>query len=60
MKLVIVESPKKTQSISKILKSEFVVLGCGGHFMELQDRKGFYGVDIENNFAPLLFQIRPK
>jgi DNA topoisomerase I len=57
MKLVIVESPKKTVSIGKILGKDYVVLGCGGHFMELQDGKkgdkyGFYGIDIANNFAP--------
>lgn len=54
MKLVIVESPKKTVSISKILGSGYIVLGCGGHFMELKDGKnGFYGVDIANNFNPI-------
>ncbi len=49
-KLVIVESPTKQKTISKILGSEFVVRSSFGHVRDLPQHD--IGVDIENGFTP--------
>lgn len=49
-KLVIVESPTKQKTISKILGSEFVVRSSFGHVRDLPQHG--IGVDIENGFTP--------
>ena len=49
-KLVIVESPTKQKTISKILGSEFIVRSSFGHVRDLPQHG--IGVDIENGFAP--------
>ncbi len=49
-KLVIVESPAKVKTISKILGSEYVVKASMGHVRDLPERA--FGVDIEHNFQP--------
>ena len=53
MKLVIVESPHKSQTIGKFLGSEYKVLASKGHIRDLANsgRMGL-GVDLENEFKP--------
>ncbi len=48
--LVIVESPAKSKTISKILGSNFIVKSSFGHIRDLPEKK--IGVDVENNFEP--------
>jgi len=50
MKLVIVESPAKSNTIQKFLGKNFKVLSSYGHIRDLP--KSSFGVDIENNFEP--------
>ncbi len=53
MKLVIVESPKKCDTIARYLGSEYHVMASKGHIRELATSgKGGLGVDVEHNFAP--------
>lgn len=49
-KLVIVESPAKARTISKILGGEYRIFASMGHVRDLPDRT--FGVDVKNNFAP--------
>lgn len=49
-KLVIVESPTKQKTISKILGNDFIVRSSFGHVRDLPTKD--IGVDIENAFAP--------
>ncbi len=49
-KLVIVESPTKVKTISKILGADYVVKASMGHVRDLPERA--FGVDIEHNFQP--------
>jgi DNA topoisomerase I len=48
--LVVVESPAKERTISRFLKSDFVVRSSYGHVRDLPLRK--IGVDVEDGFAP--------
>lgn len=49
-KLVIVESPTKQKTISKILGSDYIVRSSFGHVRDLPSKD--IGVDIEHNFTP--------
>ncbi len=49
-KLVIVESPTKQKTISKILGNEFIVRSSFGHVRDLPSHD--IGVDIEHDFKP--------
>ena len=52
--LVIVESEAKTATIKRYLGKDFDVMATHGHVRDLSkegDRK--FGVDIENDFAPI-------
>ncbi|MDY5441490.1 MAG: type I DNA topoisomerase [Candidatus Enteromonas sp.] len=60
MKLVIVESPKKCETIAHYLGSDFVVMASQGHVRDLSTRgKGGLGIDIEAGFKPD-YVISPK
>ncbi|MCL2888313.1 MAG: type I DNA topoisomerase [Elusimicrobia bacterium] len=48
--LVIVESPTKQKTISKILGPDFVVKSCFGHVRDLPERE--IGVDEKHDFTP--------
>lgn len=50
MKLIIVESPTKAKTISKLIKNGFKVESSFGHVRDLPKSK--LGVDLENNFEP--------
>ena len=53
MKLVIVESPTKCETIKRYLGEDYIVKASYGHIRDLATRgKGGLGIDIENNFAP--------
>jgi DNA topoisomerase-1 len=55
--LVIVESPAKEKTISKILGKDFKVKSSYGHIRDLPKSK--LGIDIEHNFEPTYMNI-PK
>ena len=48
--LVVVESPTKAKTISKILGGDFLVVSSMGHLVDLPQKS--LGVDVENNFEP--------
>lgn len=53
MKLVIVESPAKSKTISHYLGEDYVVEASVGHIRDLATSgKGGLGVDVNNNFKP--------
>ena len=53
MKLVIVESPTKCETIKRYLGDGYVVKASYGHIRDLATKgKGGLGIDIEHNFAP--------
>lgn len=56
--LVIVESPAKAKTISKILGRGYKVVASVGHIRDLP--KSRLGVDIDNNFEPDYINIRGK
>ena len=55
--LVIVESPAKAKTISKLLGSDYLVKPSFGHIRDLSKKK--YGVDLDNNFEPV-YEIDPE
>ncbi len=57
MKLVLVESPTKSKTISKFLGPEYKVLASYGHVRDLPEDK--FGVDVKNGFEPT-YVIIPK
>ncbi|HOG15291.1 MAG TPA: toprim domain-containing protein, partial [Candidatus Absconditabacterales bacterium] len=54
--LVIVESPAKSETIKKILGSDFEVKASYGHVVDLPQKS--LGVDVENNFKPI-YEVGP-
>ena len=56
--LVIVESPAKARTISKILGKNYTVKASVGHILDLP--KDRLGVDINNGFTPQLEKIKGK
>ncbi|MDD5591097.1 MAG: toprim domain-containing protein, partial [Dehalococcoidales bacterium] len=56
--LVIVESPAKAKTLSRILGKEYNLKASMGHVRDLP--KGAIGVDIENSFAPKYVVPRTK
>ncbi|MGQ9708165.1 MAG: type I DNA topoisomerase [bacterium] len=56
--LLIVESPIKAHTISRVLKGKLKVLSSRGHIADLP--KSRLGVDIENGFEPDYIRIRGK
>ncbi len=56
--LLIVESPTKAHTISRLLKGKMRVLSSKGHIVDLP--KSRLGVDIENGFEPDYIKIRGK
>ncbi|GIW62955.1 MAG: DNA topoisomerase 1 [Patescibacteria group bacterium] len=59
MKLIIVESPTKVKSFSKIFKNkEITVFATKGHIRDLPKNK--LAIDIENNFKPEYVDIKEK
>ena len=56
--LVIVESPTKARSISRMLGRNFKVKATVGHLRDLPKSK--FGVDIENDFEPEYIKVRGR
>lgn len=56
--LVIVESPAKAKSISKMLGKNYTVIASLGHIKDLP--KSRLGIDINNDFLPEYITIRGK
>ena len=53
MKLVIVESPAKCQTIKRYLGNDYEVMASLGHIRDLSTSgKHGLGVDVANNFTP--------
>ena len=57
-KLVIVESPTKIKTISKILGKKYKVTSSMGHLIDLP--KSSLGVDLDHDFEPKLIVVRAK
>lgn len=57
-KLLIVESPAKSKTISKFLGGEYAVMASGGHIVDLPASK--LGVDVANDFHPDYTVIQKK
>ena len=55
-KLIIVESPSKIKTISKILGPDYIIRATFGHIMDLKVDKGNIGVDIAKDFA-LIYEV---
>ena len=56
--LVIVESPTKAKTVSKMLGSDYKVVASVGHIRDLPKSK--MGIDIDNNFEPEYINVRGK
>ena len=60
MKLVIVESPKKCETIRRYLGADYQVMASQGHIRDLSTRgKGGLGIDVADGFKPD-YVISPK
>ena len=56
--LIVVESPTKAKTISKIMGKDFTVLSSMGHLVDLPRTK--LGVDIDNGFEPSYTVIKGR
>lgn len=56
--LIVVESPTKAKTLSKILGSRYIVKASIGHIVDLP--KSRMGIDVENNFEPEYILVRGK
>ncbi len=56
--LVIVESPTKIKTISKILGNKYKVVSSMGHLIDLP--KSTLGVDVDDDFKPKFIVVRAK
>ncbi len=53
MKLIIVESPKKCDTIGRYLGKDYKVMASQGHIRDLSKKgKGGFGIDIDHGFEP--------
>ncbi|MFA7508427.1 MAG: type I DNA topoisomerase [Bacilli bacterium] len=53
MKLILVESPKKSQTFTRYLGQDYLVLATKGHIRDLATSgPGGLGIDLENDFKP--------
>lgn len=60
-KVVIVESPSKTHTISKYLGSDYEVLSSKGHIRDLATSGKFgLGIDVEGDFEPNYIPLKDK
>ena len=60
-KLVIVESPAKSKTISQYLGDEYEVKSSVGHIRDLATKgKGGLGIDVEHDFSPTYEILRGK
>jgi len=57
-KAIIVESPKKARTISRLVGKDYVVKASVGHIKDLPTNK--LGVDVENGFKPEYIAIKGK
>lgn len=58
MKLVIVESPTKAKTLSRMLGAGYAVRASMGHVRDLPEKE--VGVDVEHNFKPSYHILRKK
>ena len=60
-KVVIVESPSKTKTISKYLGSDYEILSSKGHIRDLATTGKFgLGIDVTDNFKPNYVPLKDK
>ncbi|MBX4180551.1 MAG: DNA topoisomerase I, partial ['Prunus persica' phytoplasma PP2] len=60
-KVIIVESPAKTKTLSRFLNDEFLILSSKGHIRDLSLKgKDRMGIDIEKGFIPKYSIIKEK
>jgi len=60
-KIVIVESPSKTKTISKYLGNDYEVLSSKGHIRDLSTTGKFgLGIDVDDNFQPHYIALKDK
>lgn len=61
-KLVIVESPSKSTTLSKYLGSDYIIMSSKGHIRDLSTftGKGRTGIDIDNGFKPMYVVLKDK
>lgn len=57
-KVIIVESPTKAKTLSKILGKEFKILASKGHIVDLPEER--FGVSIKRDFKPYFEIIKGK